>query len=221
MLALEGLWLFAQPAGSYLQPAAARQQPAAEGAGKARSAAGDMQLQNLWPALIMRLTTHMEAAATAPEAAAAATSTTAPAGSAAPQPHLTADAIQSGVIAPGAPLLFGMLCEALQLLDDQWEQQPAAARAALVRATVAESDQPIMARQKTTAALLGKGKPKPSEIVCGELLLMVKQLALLLTEVLQLERSVCGGPQRDGTVPVTESGEQAKQPRAAVYARCS
>jgi hypothetical protein len=42
--------------------------------------------------------------------------------------------------------------------------------------------------------------------VCCELVTMVQHLALVLTELLQLERTVCGGPGRDGTVLVNESG---------------
>jgi hypothetical protein len=123
-----------------------------------------------------------------------------------PNKPTAADLVQSGVIAPAASLLFGMLGEALQHLALAWQQQPVAARAALIRATIAESEQPVVVRQRRSAALLGKGKPKQEEAVCGQLLQMSKQLALLLTELLQLERSTCGGPQRDGTVPVTESG---------------
>jgi hypothetical protein len=201
VLALEGLWLFAQPPEAYLQHHSGT--TATASCSNALDA-GHTQLLALWPAFLLRLLAHLEAAVT-PATVVAGLPAVALADDEPSQPT-AADLVQLGVIAPAAPLLFGMLGEALQHLALAWQQQPAAARAALIRATIAESDQPVVVRQRRSAALLGKGKPKHDEVVCGQLLQMSKQLALLLTELLQLERSTCGGPQRDGTVPDTESG---------------
>jgi hypothetical protein len=207
MLAVEGLWLLTQPPEAYLphySSTTASTATVSSSSSSGAAAAGHTQLLGLWPAFLLRLLAHLEATVTpapAAELAAAASADDAPTQPAA------AESVQSGVIAPAAALLFGMLGEALQHLALAWQQQPAAARAALVRATIAESTQPVVVRQRRSAALLGKGKPKQDEAVCGQLLHMSKQLALLLTELLQLERSTCGGPQRDGTVPVTDSGE--------------
>jgi hypothetical protein len=208
MLALEGLWLFAQPPEAYLQQHSGTAPSAAT---PAVVDAGQLQLVRLWPTFLLRLLALLEAtvtpAAATKLAAKAATGTTPqPEGEAAAGAADSAESIQAGVIAPAAPLLFGMLGEALQHLALHWQQQPAAARAALIRVTIAESEQALVVRQRRSTALLGKAKPKPGEVVAGQLLLMTKQLALLLTELLQLERSTCGGPQRDGVVPVTESG---------------
>jgi hypothetical protein len=203
MLALEGLWLFAQPPEAYLQHQSSTTASAAAASSSSAIDAGHTQLLGLWPAFLLRLLAHLEAAVT--PAATVGLPAVASADDKPPQPT-AADLVQSDVIAPAASLLFGMLGEALQHLALAWQQQPAAARAALIRATIAESEQPVVVRQRRSAALLGKGKPKHEEVVCGQLLQKSKQLALLLTELLQLERSTCGGPQRDGTVPVTESG---------------
>ncbi|KAF6259720.1 hypothetical protein COO60DRAFT_1700681 [Scenedesmus sp. NREL 46B-D3] len=218
MLALEGLWLFAQPPEAYLRQHSATPTPAVGTASSSPAAgAGPLHLMGLWPSLLLCLLAHVEAAvnkAAAAEHAAAPAAGTAADG-APTQPQVAAGAagcagsVQLGVVAPAAAVLFGMLGEALQHLAVAWQQRPAAARAALIRATIAGSQQPIVARQRRSTALLGKGKPKPDEVVCGQLLQMVRQLALLLSELLQLERSTCGGPQRDGTVPVTESGTEA------------
>lgn len=214
VLALEGLWLFGQPPATYLQQASSTAPPAPTAttatAAAAAVEAGQQQLQRLWPSFLLRLLARLEAAVgptAAQPAAAASTDSTTPSPKPAPAARgESAESIQAGVIAPAAPLLFGMLGEALQHLALAWQQHPTAARAALIRATLADSQQPLVVQQRRSAALLGKGKPKAGEAVCGQLLVMTRQLALLLTELLQLERSTCGGPQRDGTVPVAESG---------------
>uniref|UniRef100_A0A383W5G9 MYND-type domain-containing protein n=1 Tax=Tetradesmus obliquus TaxID=3088 RepID=A0A383W5G9_TETOB len=216
MLALEGLWLFGQPPATYLQQATSTAPPnptPATATAAASVEAGQLQLQRLWPSFLLRLLARLEAAvaptaATAQPAASTDSTTTSPEPAPAAGGEST-ESIQAGVIAPAAPLLFGMLGEALQHLAFAWQQHPAAARAALIRATLADSQQPLVVQQRRSAALLGKGKPKAGEAVCGQLLMMTRQLALLLTELLQLERSTCGGLQRDGTVPVAESGAEA------------
>jgi hypothetical protein len=191
-LALEGLWVFAQPPEAYLQQHSATAPTTA-------SAADQLQMMGLWPTFLLRLMAHLEAAVTPHSSTRPEPNATAAAG-------ITTEAVQDSVVAPAAAILFGMLGAALQHLALHWQTQPAVARAALIRATISESEQPLVVRQRRSAALLGKGKPKQGEVVSGQVLGLAKQLALLLTELLQLERSTCGGPQRDGTVAVTESG---------------
>eukprot|EP00775_Hariotina_reticulata_P003873 gene3873-4128_t len=120
--------------------------------------------------------------------------------------RLTADDVQDGLVVPAAPLLFGMLAEALQQLGDIWAINSAAVKAALVKETLSESSMPESAKHKKLKTLLGNTKASPPDQACCELMTMVQHLALVLTELLQLERTVCGGPGRDGTVLVNESG---------------
>lgn len=191
MLAVEALWLLAQPSGAYTSTSAPSAEPPLA----------------LWSALLVKLLAALEASLTGDGAGDAAAS------SAEPEPAacepLSGEEVQREVVGAAGPLLLAMLAEALQQLRDAWSAEPGGARAALLRDTVAESDAPAAARQRRLAALLGKagqGKPRGSEVACGQLLLMVKQLAVLLAELLQLERSACGGPGRDGTVLLTEAG---------------
>jgi len=78
---------------------------------------------------------------------------------------LTAANIQDVLVMPAAPLLFGMLAEALQQLSDIWTSDPAAVKAALVKDTLSDSSLPEPAKQKKLKALLGNSKPSPADQV--------------------------------------------------------
>ncbi|KAF8065441.1 hypothetical protein HT031_003042 [Scenedesmus sp. PABB004] len=125
----------------------------------------DAHLVALWASLLPRLIASLEAEAP-------------PAG-----------VVERLVVACG-PTLLGMLGEALQRLG---RADGAVTRAALVRCVLDASDAPLLARQRRSAALLGKARPKPGEAVPAELMALAQGLASAVGELLRLERAACGG----------------------------
>lgn len=215
MLAVEALWLFTQSSDGFIKPqlpaAAAAAGPCADTVLPPPPAAavisGDQRAE-LWSSLLVRLIFIMEAH----KSAAAATADTA-AGSGIQQ---AAAAVRSDLITPASNVLLSTLAECLMSMTDLWQQQPAAARAALIRSVISGSDQSVITRQKKISQLLGKAKPKGLEVVISRLLLLVTHLAAVLVELLQLERTLCGGPRRDGTVPITAAGKQGRGREAQI-----